>query len=364
MNNKKAFVLMPFLEPLNSVYEYLIKSTLQEAGYEVKRADDILSQSNILEDIVQAIVQSDLIIADLTTSNANVYYELGISHALDKKVVLLTQEISELPFDLRSYRVLSYSTHFEEMMQAKKELLSIASAAIDGQIPFGNPVKDYGKFGQNLERSINEDQIETSYVEELGYLDHVVGVEENLLELTKIVELVSETLADKLTPEITNSSRKLNQPNLPLKQKRDAVKALAKHVDNYAKLLKPKNEDYKKLSNDLETSLEVILSSKNDYEPDSIENIESFLRGFEALENGAQSGRDGFSSLLDTMSRLPNLEASFDQASKEMQREIKLFIDNIDQTIALAARARALGRSLISKIINSSSQKKALSDSI
>lgn len=82
MEHKKAFILMPFTESLNDVYDFLIKGALVEAGYQVKRADDIKSQSNILEDIVKGIIESDLIVADLTDSNANVYYELGIAHAL------------------------------------------------------------------------------------------------------------------------------------------------------------------------------------------------------------------------------------------------------------------------------------------
>ena len=58
MSNKKAFVLMPFAEELSNVYKYLISDGLDAAGYVTKRADDILSQNNILGDIVEGIATS------------------------------------------------------------------------------------------------------------------------------------------------------------------------------------------------------------------------------------------------------------------------------------------------------------------
>ena len=90
-----AFVIMPFDAELDDVYDYLIRGPLSEAGYDVKRADDLLNQQNILEDILLSIVKSDLIVADLSKANPNVYYELGLAHVYGKKVILLAQDIDE-----------------------------------------------------------------------------------------------------------------------------------------------------------------------------------------------------------------------------------------------------------------------------
>lgn len=139
----KAFVIMPFAPDFDEIYNLFIATTLTDAGFEVFRADTILSQRNILEDVVSSIIESDLIVADLTGSNANVYYELGLAHALGKRVLLLTQSIEELPFDLRSYRVISYDTHFASIQKAKDELTALAIGARDGSIPFGSPIKDF-----------------------------------------------------------------------------------------------------------------------------------------------------------------------------------------------------------------------------
>ena len=111
---RKAFVLMPFDSEFDKIFNDLIKPTLEEAGYDVNRADSILNQQTILKDIVRGIAEADLVVADLTSLNVNVFYELGISHALRKHAVLLTQSMEEVPFDLRSYRIIRYSVHYAE----------------------------------------------------------------------------------------------------------------------------------------------------------------------------------------------------------------------------------------------------------
>lgn len=351
MENNNAFILMPFSEPLNEVYEFLIKGALTEAGYKVSRADDIKSQSNILEDIITGIMKSSLIVADLTDSNANVYYELGIAHALQKKVVLITQEIEELPFDLRSYRVIPYSTHFSKMNEAKLTLKELAKEALDGFLPFGNPVKDYGTL---LSTNTSISTVDSIYEnEDLGLLDHIVEVEENFESLTEIVLLVGNKLENDFTPKITASTNILSTaPEITAKQRRNVVKELANHVSDYANFLKPKNEEYRTLIKKIETSIEVVLTSNNEHSEESTQGIESFLNGFEIMEAGAQGGRNGFLSMLDTMKNLPNLEKSFNRANKYMQEEVQTFIDNIDQTISMSSRARTLGKSLLSKLQN------------
>ncbi len=352
MKSKKSFVLMPFSESLNDVYEFLIKGALSEAGYQVKRADDIRSQSNILEDIVKGIIDSDLIVADLTDSNANVYYELGIAHALQKKVVLITQDIDEIPFDLKSYRVIGYSTHFSRMNEAKIELTQLARESSNGTLPFGNPVKDYGKIEPSeicdIHVSVVGDCVQVE--EDLGLLDHVVKIEDDFLALTEIVKLVGSKLVDELTPEIERTNKLLTAGDITTKQRRNAVKELAEHVGGYAELLKPKNEEYRVLNKELETSIEIILVSSQVDDEESVNGVKNFLDSFESLGSGAQGGRDGFIGLLGTMKNLPSLEKSFNRASKDVQRELELFVDNIDQTIAMASRAGTLGRSLLASV--------------
>ena len=104
-DKKTAFVLMPSTPEFAVVYEDLVIPAFEEAGFVVERALDISSQQSILRDIVTAIERAAVVVADLTEANANVYYELGLAHALGKQVFLISQDVDGAPFDLRSYRI-------------------------------------------------------------------------------------------------------------------------------------------------------------------------------------------------------------------------------------------------------------------
>jgi len=139
----RAFVLMPFDEEFDKTFHDLITPALEQAGYEVQRADSIDDQQNILKDVVRGIAEADLVVADLTSANPNVFYELGISHAMRKPTVLLTQSIEDVPFDLKSYRMIRYSLRFDKARQMSEKLTDVAHKAITGNIGFGNPVMDF-----------------------------------------------------------------------------------------------------------------------------------------------------------------------------------------------------------------------------
>lgn len=106
--NKKAFVLMPFHDPLNSYYVSIYKPALEAAGYVVTRADDIYAPRPIMLDIQESILEADLILCEMSGRNPNVFYELGLAHAVGKSVILVSDKESDIPFDLRHVRAISY----------------------------------------------------------------------------------------------------------------------------------------------------------------------------------------------------------------------------------------------------------------
>ena len=108
VNPDTVFVIMPFTQEWSKdVWEQVIKPSVQEIGMTPVRADDLYGQ-NIMEDVWQSILKSAIIICDTTGRNPNVFYELGIAHTLGKKVLLLTQSIDDIPFDLQAYRHIEY----------------------------------------------------------------------------------------------------------------------------------------------------------------------------------------------------------------------------------------------------------------
>ena len=106
----KCFVVMQFGKPYDVYWEEVIRPVARRAGFDAVRADDIYGPGAILQDIIRQIVDSAVIIAEITPANVNVFYELGYAHALGKPTILLANRNSEkLPFDISGYRVAYYS---------------------------------------------------------------------------------------------------------------------------------------------------------------------------------------------------------------------------------------------------------------
>lgn len=125
-NIKKAscFVLMPFAPAFDLVWT-TIRETLQspELNLVCRRADDFRAP-NILETILRSIAQAEFILADLTGANPNVFYELGIAHCAKDaaKVILLTQDMCFVPFDLRHLRCVTYAQSPSGLTGLRREL--------------------------------------------------------------------------------------------------------------------------------------------------------------------------------------------------------------------------------------------------
>jgi hypothetical protein len=105
----KCFIVMPFgVQDLEDLYSEFILPVLADCKLECARGDDIFGSNVVMDDVKAAIAKADLVIADLSGQNPNVFYEVGIAHTLGKPVLLLSQSIEDVPFDLRHRRVLPY----------------------------------------------------------------------------------------------------------------------------------------------------------------------------------------------------------------------------------------------------------------
>lgn len=133
---KLCFVLMPFdkpkarRKPFMQVYK-VIRSTVHWAKLRCKRADEIFGVRPIVEDIWESINKAALIIADLTGRNANVFYEVGLSHAMPKKVIFLAQTTEDVPFDVRHIRCIIYENSDIGRKKLTKDLYKTIKSALE-----------------------------------------------------------------------------------------------------------------------------------------------------------------------------------------------------------------------------------------
>lgn len=124
IDNSLCFVLMPFDEKFTPIYENIIKKVVEEFDLNCKRADEIFGTKPIIEDIWQHIQKARILLADLTDRNPNVFYELGLAHAIGKDTILITQELNDVPFDLRHYRCIVYEDSISGAEKLKEGIKS------------------------------------------------------------------------------------------------------------------------------------------------------------------------------------------------------------------------------------------------
>ena len=119
-----CFVLMPFREGLNEIFE-----TIKEAAesppwnFVCKRADDFFAGGHILSDVLRGIAEAQVVVADLTDRNPNVFYELGIAHMVKqpREIILLAQSMDSMPFDLQAFRCIQYSQTIQGARKLKTD---------------------------------------------------------------------------------------------------------------------------------------------------------------------------------------------------------------------------------------------------
>ncbi|MDV1856031.1 hypothetical protein RZR38_09690 [Citrobacter freundii] len=112
---KKCFAIMPIADHpdydsghFSRVYNHLIKPACKQAGFKAVRADDAKASHMIMFDILKNIVECDMAICDLSSKNANVFYELGLRQAFNRKTILITDGRTHTPFDITGFRYVKY----------------------------------------------------------------------------------------------------------------------------------------------------------------------------------------------------------------------------------------------------------------
>ncbi|MCX5687966.1 MAG: hypothetical protein NTV71_04965, partial [Candidatus Omnitrophica bacterium] len=114
-----CFVLMPFLPELEPVYEKIKEIVVLHKKLSCMRADDIYSTGIIIKEIWDSIQQAQVVIADATGKNPNVFYEMGLAHAIGKDIIIIAQTMDDIPFDLRHRRLIIYDLKRLEEFEVK-----------------------------------------------------------------------------------------------------------------------------------------------------------------------------------------------------------------------------------------------------
>jgi hypothetical protein len=132
---KFCFVLMPFDKEFDDIYKLGIKQSCADAGAYCERVDEQIFNESILERIYNQISKADVVIADMTNRNPNVFYEVGYAHALGKTTILLTKNSDDIPFDLKHYPHIIYNN---QIVKLKEELTTRVRWCVENEIDSSN----------------------------------------------------------------------------------------------------------------------------------------------------------------------------------------------------------------------------------
>jgi hypothetical protein len=184
-----TFVIMPFSKEFDIVYKKGIKSLIDKMGLGCIRADELFRPKPIMEDILKLISESGIIIADVTNRNANVFYELGISHSIKDFVIIISQSIDDVPFDLRHIRCLIYTPSNSGLMKLQlalyKTILQVFKEEFSGYI---TQSQDTLKQGQRSIKKLIDFQSEDNgrFSKEINQIINGINSKVNQLELVNI----------------------------------------------------------------------------------------------------------------------------------------------------------------------------------
>ena len=145
---KICFVISPIgdegsetRERSDQVLKHIISSSIELLGYTVIRADKISEPGIITTQIIEHIVDADLVIADLTEKNPNVFYELAIRHAIRKPLVQMIRKGDVIPFDVAATRIIQFDLHnLDSVASAKEEITSQVKSLEAGNSEVHNPI--------------------------------------------------------------------------------------------------------------------------------------------------------------------------------------------------------------------------------
>ena len=142
-----CFVLMPFSSDFDDVYRIGIKEACEAAGAYSERVDEQIFDESILERVYNQIAKADLIVADMTGRNPNVFYEVGYAHALGTRTILLTKNADDIPFDLRHFPHIVYGNSIASLRDDLKTRV---------QYFINNPVKTLGDSTIDIELFVGQ----------------------------------------------------------------------------------------------------------------------------------------------------------------------------------------------------------------
>ncbi len=233
-----CFVIMPFAEGLWEVYEKAIKPACTQAGFLPVRVDELEGQYNITLEIIEHIFRSEVVIADLTDWRPNVFYEMGVAHAIDNKTIMIIQKKNDVPFDVHSYKCIRYEQTEKGLEELARGLVSSLNSLERWRHRPTNPVQQFKPFDALVPKS----ELERVKQELLERANQAEKEKEALSKQNRALLKEKETLLKNTVPRpehqaLQKEIRKLQAQNLSAGKRLEELQQLLAEREKQNKLL-------------------------------------------------------------------------------------------------------------------------------
>lgn len=208
---KKCFIITPIGSSTSEIRRHIdgvihsaIEPVLNELNYTLSVSHEVKESGSIKKEIIRDIYFSDLVIANLTEKNPNVMYEVALRHAIKKPIIHITENLSELPFDINDHRTIEYKNDMEGVVELKKELKKMIQVIERNPDEISNPIID----ALTTLKIVEPKEEETTYDQMIHFMySKMNDMQEQVLDIKTML------LSDKINYTLKENDRLLLEFN-------------------------------------------------------------------------------------------------------------------------------------------------------
>jgi hypothetical protein len=181
----------------NKLLEYIIKPVAEELDCEVIRVDKVGTSGRITTQITRFLIESDIVIVDLTELNPNVMYEFGLRYGSGKSFILMAKKGERLPFDIADLRTIFYEFDIEEAESSKSYLKQQIAMILEGK---GSVIEEF-LVDRNLSPNVNQfvDNSELLKILIDSHSNLMGKIEENSQLIIQLAQIILREKEEKTT---------------------------------------------------------------------------------------------------------------------------------------------------------------------
>jgi len=346
---------MPFEKQYDLLFQQVLKPALESAGMQALRADSVLDQHSVMRDVIEGIAKATLIVAEISQVNANVYYELGLAHALFKPTILLTQDVAKVPFDLKGYRVIAYSTLFHEVEHLGSKLEEISREHLMGRVRFGSPVSDYLDVAQlaalcppTVALTTSSDEVDgppPTTPAESGFLDWMAELHEadaRLGEQLTAVAVATERVGEQMARKSAEIEGLVQASQISPTDARSWARDAATDLSNYADAL---GEIVPEFIAEADRFVDAGISLAEwfrDPISDQVEGRADFRSSVQVLLDTLLEGRAGLAGYREVIVGLRGVTSELTRASAQVTVQLDEMFEAISKIMSFCERSLSI----------------------